>query len=71
MQPQDRLDPTMLPIVLDSTQGNAEESVITIYKKCFLNTYMSVYALLFYIWCPMSFYECFSSHSIVGKVDKS
>ena len=41
MQPQDRLDPTMLPIVLDSTQGSAEESVITIYKKCFL-TYVSV-----------------------------
>ena len=57
MQPQDRLDPTMLPIVLDSTQGNAEESVITIYKKCFLNPYMSVYAFLFYIWCYMSFYE--------------
>ena len=67
MQPQDRLDPTMLPIVLDSTQGNAEESVITIYKKCFPNPYMSVYAFLFSIWCHMSFYESymffFSFHS--------
>ena len=43
MQPQDRLDPTMLPIFLDSTQGSTEESVITIYKKCFLNPYMSVH----------------------------
>ena len=59
MQPQDRLDPTMLPIFLDSTQGSTEESVITIYKKCFLNPYMSVYAFLFSIWCHMSFYESY------------
>ena len=43
MQPQDRLDPTMLTIFLDSTQGSTEESVITIYKKCFLNPYMPVH----------------------------
>ena len=43
MQPQDRLDPTMLPIVLDSTQGSAEESGITIYKKRFL-----IYTLFYF-----------------------